>query len=285
MSEVVTPADAARAALEAGAGGPAVATVMAVDPSGAARRMLCYADGCRGTLDDALLEDRARRRAQDLLSRGEAGPVVETVELRGTAWLLYIETHQPPEHLVIVGAGHIAVPLAHLGRLLSFRVTVLDDREEFATTDRFDDDVVVQRADFEHDPFAGIALDGRTYVALVTRGHRWDFDCLRRVMELKERPRYIGMIGSRRRVRAAFTALLAAGVPRSELAQIHAPIGIEVNAETPAEIAVSIAAELVAVRRSAEAGSISRRERVLERLLRADSGGREAKDDPGEEPD
>jgi xanthine dehydrogenase accessory factor len=146
---------------------------------------------------------------------------------------------------------------------------VLDDREEFATDERFDDDVVVRRADFERDPFAGVTIDEGTYIALVTRGHRWDFDCLRRLIEQEVQPRYIGMIGSRRRVRAAFHALLEAGTPRDVLARIRAPIGLEIGAETPAEIAVSIAAEIIAVRRGAEtAGSIGERERVLERLLR-----------------
>jgi xanthine/CO dehydrogenase XdhC/CoxF family maturation factor len=87
------------------------------------------------------------------------------------------------DRLIIVGAGHIAVPLAALGVLLDFRVTVLDDREEFATDERFADDVVVLRADFATDPFAGERIDGGCWIALVTRGHRWDFDCLRRLLE------------------------------------------------------------------------------------------------------
>jgi xanthine dehydrogenase accessory factor len=275
VSGTISPAEAARAVLDATAEGRPVAVVVAVDPAGEVSRLLYYDDETRGTLDGAVLQDSAIRRARELLEGEEAGPVVETVQLGDSAWLLYIEVHRPPEHLVIVGAGHIAVPLAHLGRLLSFRVTVLDDRDEFATTERFDEGVDVVRADFERDPFAGVRLDRRTYVALVTRGHRWDFDCLRRLLELDRPPHYIGMIGSRRRVRAAFSALLAAGTPRSALATIHAPIGIEVKAETPAEIAVSIAAELIAVRRGADAVTMSHRERVLDRLLR---------DDPKEEP-
>jgi xanthine dehydrogenase accessory factor len=152
--------------------------------------------------------------------------------------------------------------------MLDFSVTVLDDREEFATTERFDEGVVVRRADFAADPFAGVRIDNGTWIALVTRGHRWDFDCLRRLLELETRPRYIGMIGSRRRVRAAFHALLEAGTPRELLAAIHAPIGLELGAETPAEIAVSIAAEITALRRGVAApGSTAERERVLDRLL------------------
>jgi xanthine dehydrogenase accessory factor len=270
VSDVITAADASRAAIAAAEGGGAVAIAAAVDAEGAVRRLLVPASGAvRGSLGDATLDEAALRHARKALRERVTEPVVETVQLETRAWLLYIEAHFPPDQLVVVGAGHIAVPLAHLGVLLGFRVTVLDDREEFATDERFDDDVVVRRADFERDPFAGVAIDEGTYIALVTRGHRWDFDCLRRLVEREVQPRYIGMIGSRRRVRAAFHALLEAGTPRDVLARIRAPIGIEIGAETPAEIAVSIAAEIIAVRRGADtAGSIGERERVLERLMR-----------------
>ncbi|MEX1182728.1 MAG: XdhC/CoxI family protein [Gemmatimonadota bacterium] len=267
MIDTVTPTDAARAALSAAAGGQAAAIVAAIGRGGAVRRMIVRADGTsNGTLGGAPLDETALRLGRAAL-QGAGEPAVETVSLGNATWLLYVETHRPPEQLVIVGAGHIAVPLAHLGSMLGFRVVVLDDREEFATTDRFDEDILVRQSDFATDPFADVVLDEHSYVALVTRGHRWDFDCLQRLVALDARPRYIGMIGSRRRVRAAFRALLEAGMSRQVLAGIRAPIGLEIQAETPAEIAVAIAAELVAVRRGAEAGSISRRERVLDRFL------------------
>lgn len=272
MSDVVTPADAANAVLAVAAGGPAIAVVAAVDPAGAVERIIVGADGnVRGRIGNPSLHEAALRRARQALAAGAGDgsePGVETIQVGDTAWLLYLETHHPPEQLIIVGAGHIAVPLAHLGVLLDFQVTVLDDREEFATAERFDPAVTVQRADFESDPFAGVEIGPRSYIALVTRGHRWDYDCLRRLVEGSTRPRYIGMVGSRRRVRAAFHALLEAGVARSVLAGIHAPIGVEIGAETPAEIAVSICAELVAVRRGADSDSISAREQVLDRFLK-----------------
>jgi xanthine dehydrogenase accessory factor len=273
VNERITVADAARAALAAQTGGPPAVVATAVDPAGTVQRLLCIAGGaCRGTLGDTALDELAQWHAWRILGDTAAEPHLETIEIGGRTWLLYIEAHRPREHLIIVGAGHIAVPVAKLGRMVGFRVTVLDDREEFATDERFPADVAVFRTDFERDPFAGITIDEHSYIALLTRGHRWDFDCLRRLLELGTRPRYIGMIGSRRRVRAAFQALLAAGTPRDTLASIHAPIGIELNAETPEEIAVAIAAELIAVRRKADTASISRRERVLERLL-PESGG------------
>ncbi|HEY8469138.1 MAG TPA: XdhC family protein [Longimicrobiales bacterium] len=274
MDDVLTPADAARLALAAEAGGPAVALITVVGaPEGRAgrallgRRVALLATGeLRGTLDGGVLD----ARAVELGWRALAGepPGAEQVDAGGARFTLYAEACFPPEELLVVGAGHIAVPLAELGVRLGFRVTVLDDREEFATEARFPGAARVQRVDFAH-PFRGLAIGPRTYIVLVTRAHRYDFDCLRQLIELEAEPRYIGMIGSRRRVRAAFHALLEAGIPRERLARVRAPVGLDVGAETPEEIAVSIAAELIAVRRGGAAlvASLSARENVLERLL------------------
>ena len=266
MSDVVSAVAAARAALAATTGGAPVAIAMSVRADGEVQRMIVQHDSVVGTLPDAL-HLRALEIARAALVSAPVEPLVELID----DCTIYIEVHQSREQLVIVGAGHIAVPLAHLGTLLDFDVTVLDDREEFATGDRFDDAVTVRQSDFAVDPFAGVSIGSSTYVALVTRGHRWDFDCLQRLIALSAQPRYIGMIGSRRRVRAAFRALLDAGVPRAILARIHAPIGLDLEAETPAEIAISIAAELVAVRRGADSISLTTREQVLERFLREDT--------------
>ncbi len=258
---------AARRVLDADAAGEALAEVLVVAGEAAGRRLLLFEDGRRtGTLGDRGLEDAAAALGARVLAEG--GTAEERVVVAsGDEVVLFAAAHRPADRMIVVGAGHIAVPLADLGVRLGFEVTVLDDREEFATPERFDAAVRVMRADFEGDPFANVRLDGRSYVALVTRGHRWDFDCLRRLVAVGARPRYIGMIGSRRRVRAAFHALLEAGVPRAVLAGIRAPIGLEVGAETPTEIAVSIAAEMIAVRRGVEIESLTSRERVLDRLL------------------
>lgn len=182
---------------------------------------------------------------------------------------LFAEAHHPPEELVIVGAGHIAVPLAEFGVRLGYRVVVLDDREEFATAERFPPEATVLRTDFA-DPFHAVRIDARSHLVLVTRAHRYDYDCLLHLLRGAAVPRYIGMIGSRRRVRATFQALLDAGIPRERIALVRAPVGLEIGAETPAEIAVSVVAELVMLRRGTLAAApIAERERVLERLLPA----------------
>jgi xanthine dehydrogenase accessory factor len=264
-SETVTIAAAARAALDARGGGRPVVVVSRVDDGADGRRILVHAAGeARGTLGDPALDRAAAALGEDLLER--AGGTPETVAVDDVPGaVLYAEPHRPTQRLFVVGAGHIALPLARLGDTLGFRVVVLDDREGFATEDRFPEAAAVHRVDFT-DPFVHLPPGPDDYVVLVTRAHRYDFDCLQRLLDRQPLPRYIGMVGSRRRVRAAFRALLDAGVPTARLADVHAPIGVDIGAETPEEIAVAIAAELVAARRGATpGGSLRDRERIAER--------------------
>lgn len=267
MMEEIGALAAARAAVDALAQGINLAVVTVVEPEPwIGRRLLVTTTGeLRGSLGERTLDAEARRLGGEALTDGRT--ILREIEVPSGRATLYVEALRTPDSLIVVGAGHIAVPLARLGLTLGFSVTVLDDRDEFATVERFAARVRVVRADFATDPFAGITIDERSFLALVTRGHRWDFDCLRRLLDAPARPRYIGMIGSRRRVRAAFHALLEAGVARAELARVRAPIGLDIGAETPEEIAVSIAAELIAVRRQADTASLTDRERVLDRLL------------------
>lgn len=261
-------AEAARAVLRARSGsGAAVAVVWRADEGGDGRRLLVHSAGeVWGTLGEASLDEAARELGASLLSaRGPDAPGAMTREVASAR--LYGEVHRPAARLFVVGAGHIAVPLARLGVLLGFPVVVLDDREGFATAERFPEATAVMRTDFS-DPFAEVRPGPDDFVVLVTRAHRYDFDCLHALVDTPSPPRYIGMVGSRRRVRAAFRALLDAGVPGDRLAEVHAPIGVDIGAETPEEIAVAIAAELVAVRRGATVGgSLRDRERVVERWL------------------
>lgn len=266
MTSPVTVADAARAVLGAKAGGPAVAVVARADEKGGGQRVLVFENGrVNGTLGDPRLDEAARDIGERLLaSADEAAWTLESAD--GTT-TLYAEAHRAPACLFIVGAGHIAVPLARLGDLLGFPVVVLDDREDFATAERFPGAARVERLDFQA-PFREVGPRAGDFVVLVTRAHRYDFDCLRALLDQDAAPRYVGMVGSRRRIRAAFRALLEAGVPQERLAAIHAPIGVDIGAETPEEIAVAIAAELVAVRRGVEAGgSLRDRERIVQRFI------------------
>ncbi|HEU4558082.1 MAG TPA: XdhC family protein, partial [Longimicrobium sp.] len=180
--------------------------------------------------------------------------------------VIYVEPHRPPPELVIVGAGHIARPLCTVGALLGFRVTVLDDRPEFATRERFPEAAEVRRADFS-DPFRGVPIGPQTYLVLVTRGHKYDYEALVDVLRRPVHPAYVGMVGSRRRTRAALEQVVREGIDPARIAAVRAPIGLDIRAETPGEIAVSIAAELVQVRRGGSGRPLRETERVFERWV------------------
>jgi xanthine dehydrogenase accessory factor len=148
--------------------------------------------------------------------------------------------------LYCFGAGHVAVPTAHLAALVGFRVVVVDDRPEFISTERFPDaDKIGVVEDFNH-AFDGLEIDKDSFIVIVTRGHQYDRAVLER--SLKTSAGYIGMISSRRKREAIYEALMATGVKKERLEQVHSPIGIDIGGETPEEIAVSIVAELIKVR-------------------------------------
>lgn len=207
----------------------------------------------------AVMEEAiADRRARDGLRQveGPDGPVE-----------LYLEIRRAVQELIVVGAGHIAQPMAHLGALLGYKVTVLDDRPDFATRERFPDAHRLIRADFS-EPFADIPLHERSHLLLVTRGHKYDYECLVRALRADPAPAYIGMIGSRRRVRATYVQLIDEGIDRDLIDRIHAPVGLDIGAETPEEIAVAVAAELVMLSRGrGTGGSLRDVERVAERFF------------------
>lgn len=278
-AERVAVAAAARDVLAAREGGRAVAVVGRADEAGESVRVLVYDDGeSRGTLGDPTLDEAAREIGARLLDSGDSAWTLETPDGQAT---LYAEAHRRPGRLFVVGAGHIGLALARTAELTGFPLVVLDDREEFTAEGRFPEAAVVHRVDFS-DPFAGMTPGPADFVVLVTRAHKYDYDCLLALLDGPAPPRYTGMVGSRRRVRAAFRQLLESGVPRERLAAIHAPIGVDIGAQTPEEIAVSIAAELVAVRRNVEpGGSLRDRERIVERFLDGEDEAAKATGDAG----
>jgi xanthine dehydrogenase accessory factor len=147
---------------------------------------------------------------------------------------------------VIVGAGHIARALAAVGDRLGWSVVVVDDRSDYADPRFFPEAARVECVAFA-DAFERVSIDPVTAVTLVTRGHKHDEECLRALVS--HSPFYIGMIGSRRRVMHALSELHAGGVSQAFTNRIFAPVGLPVGARTPGEIALAIAAEIVAVRR------------------------------------
>jgi xanthine dehydrogenase accessory factor len=230
------------------------------------------ADRRRGGLGSDALDAAALDVLAAALADPRARDGLRTLETPEGEVELYVEVRRAVQELVVVGAGHVAQPMAHLGALLGFRVTVLDDRPDFATRERFPDAHRLVRADFA-DPFADVPIHERSHLLLVTRGHKYDYECLVRALRADPPPAYIGMIGSRRRVRATYVQLLDEGIDRALLDRIHAPVGLDIGAETPEEIAVAVAAELVMRARGGTGTPLKDVERVAERFFKADPAG------------
>ncbi len=271
---ILDAASSASLTVQATAAGASTATVLAVaPPAHAGRRLLLVleTDGgerVRGSLGSPALDASALAAARGALADPRHGDDLVTLADGAEA---FVEVRRPVPDLVVVGAGHIALPMARIGAELGFRVWVVDDRPDFATRERFPTAHRVVRADFS-DPFTEVPIHNGTHILLVTRGHKYDYDCLVKVLRDPARPVYIGMIGSRRRVRATFLQLLEDGIPKERLAEIHAPVGLDIGAETPEEIAVAVAAELVKVRRGGTAASLRDLEDVAERFFPAGEG-------------
>ena len=161
---------------------------------------------------------------------------------------VFIEPLDPSPRLYIAGAGHISQHVARLAADVGFRVHVLDDREPFANRERFPTAASVDVAEIAPH-LAAAPITPASYVLVVTRGHTHDLDAMRALAGRELR--YVGMIGSRAKVAHVTGVLAAEGVSAEWLEAVHAPVGLQIGAVTPEEIAVSIVAELVAVRRGA----------------------------------
>ena len=162
----------------------------------------------------------------------------------------------PQERLIVLGAGHIALPVCQFGAACGFQVCVVDDRPDFANRSRFPQAAQVICDSFENG-IAALKITPFDYVVVITRGHRHDADCLRALLP-GVRPAYLGMIGSRRRTRGLLEMLKEEGFDEDRLKGICTPIGLPIGAVTPAEIAISILSEVVAYKRLPEHGDPSR---------------------------
>jgi xanthine dehydrogenase accessory factor len=215
--------------------------------------MLLRGDGSTvGTIGGGAVEATALEHAKAALGDGQArlehysilGESEDDLGVCGGEVRVFIEVLQLKPTLLIAGAGHIAQPLAEMGRLLGFRTVVVDDRHELLTAERFPhaDELVATGFDKLAEE---VPVTPRTFVVIVTRGHVHDAVVLQQVLSTPAA--YIGMIGSRRKVRTVFEDLLSRGASEERLAQVHAPIGLRTGGQSPAEIAVSIMDEIVLV--------------------------------------
>jgi xanthine dehydrogenase accessory factor len=248
------------AALDAIRCGEPVAMATVVEARGstprkAGAKMLVYAGGRTvGTVGGGPLEARVIEEAQTALADGQsrelhyrpAGDECGAGDVCGGDMRLFIEVLLSNPALLIVGAGHIAQALAELGTFLGYHIAVLDERAELVTPERFPqaDRLLTGPLD---ERLGAIPLTDRTYAVLVTPHHSLDE---RALAVLAERPvAYVGLLGGRCRTQATFERARALGVPDEFLARVHTPVGLDIGAETPREIAVSILAEVIAVQR------------------------------------
>jgi xanthine dehydrogenase accessory factor len=251
---------------------------------------------CGGTsrvLVEPLASKAAYEAARDLLARGERAVVVRRVATGGSAvvdaagtWTparpegageesarralghgrplldeeagVFYDPLLPPEKLLVLGGGHVGRAVAAAAHAVGFAVTVADDRAEFLVPGRYPAGVETRLGGYT-EVVGAFPFDAATYVVIVTRGHLADLESLRAV--LKKPWRYAGLIGSRRKVRLLTEQVLADGVAPEKVAAVNAPIGLDIGAETPEELAVAIVGELVAVRRGVPDAGISGRAR------------------------
>jgi xanthine dehydrogenase accessory factor len=224
-------------------------------------RLLVKEDGVTvgGSLGDRALDEIAARCAVALMKHerqeiavaspsalGELIGVEEAESRVGDVRLLF-EISRPPLELIICGGGHVGQAVAKAGALLDFKITVIDDRPEFSSREKFPDPGVrLITGDFT-EALRSLKITQASHVVIVTRGHRHDEICLREV--IKKPARYIGMIGSRRRATTIREHLRREGVGAEHLRRVHSPIGLDIGAITPEEIALAILSEIILARR------------------------------------
>jgi xanthine dehydrogenase accessory factor len=240
----------------------AVATIVNVRgsiPSFKTAKMLVRDDGSMcGTIGGGCVEADVWRAAREVMEEEKPrtltfdlnqDPKYDTGLVCGGTLDIFIEPVLPPALLYIFGAGHVSVSLYRSAANAGFEVTVIDDREAFASRERFPEARDVIAEDFDQ-AMGRLSPSAAAFIVIVTRGHRDDMRVLRWAVQTKAR--YVGMIGSKRKTIAIFRELQKEGLPAHLFEHVHAPIGLDIGAVTPEEIAVSITAELIAVRRKAE---------------------------------
>jgi len=224
-------------------------------PRGIATKMLVKPDGnITGTIGGGSVEAEAIKIAIKAIQNGKPlrhqfvlSPDKEPGMACGGKMEIFVEPIVQPPTIYMFGAGHISVMLAKICKLLEFRIVVIDDRKDYASKERFPDADLIMTEDFEN-AFSQLPIDKHSYIVIVTRSHHGDERILNKALLTKAR--YIGMIGSKSKVKTIFNNLTAKGVKTDILEEVHAPIGLEINAETPEEIAISIIAEIIKVYRS-----------------------------------
>jgi xanthine dehydrogenase accessory factor len=244
----------------------ALVTVISTEgstPQKAGAKMVVYPDGrIVGTIGGGCVEAEMTWRARGVIEtrRPQTASYDLTPEQAGEDGLIcggrmevFLEPLLGTPTLCLFGAGHVAQPLARMARAAGFRVEVADDRVKFANPDRFPDADRILVDDYA-EAARQMTLGPNTYVVVVTRGHKGDADALQAV--LGRGLRFVGLLASRPKLVHIVAELEDRGVAPEELATVHSPLGLEIGATTPEEIAVSVLAEMIAVRRGVDPSAI-----------------------------
>ncbi len=236
-----------------------LATVVEVQDNGwvepGEKWLICDGTITLGTIPHEKLLQAVLKEADARLREERSKLVALEIPAVGGKVEVFFEVISSPPRLIVVGAGHIAVPLAKFAKGLDFHVTVIDDRLLFANRERFPEADEVLVGDMA-ETIKRLPITSSTYIVLVTRGHKYDEPCLREIIHGPAK--YIGMIGSKRRVKACFQRFKdEEKISEEVLQRVYAPIGLDINTETPEEISLSILAEIVKVRRGGKARSLS----------------------------
>lgn len=240
-------------------GSAALATIIKVNdsaPREAGSKMLIRSDGTiLGSIGGGSPEAAICREAMNVIR--EAKPKVlhfnlTEEEIAGDGMLcggnmdIFIEPILSQPYLYIFGAGHISFSISKIAKMVEFKVVVIDDRAEFANKNRFPETDEIFAEDFS-EVFSKLKINRSSYIVIVTRGHKFDEKVLEWAVNTEAN--YIGMIGSGKKKEVVFSNLQSKGISKELLEDVHAPIGLNIHAETPEEIAVSIMAEIIKVRR------------------------------------
>lgn len=224
-------------------------------PCAVGSKMLVHADGTTsGSLAGPKTDTRVVQQALQAIHEGHTytthihldADQGEAVGSCGATLEVFFEVLRPEPRLIIAGAGYVAQALARQAVQLDFRIIVVDDRRDMTDSQTFSDKVQLTFGEIPQ-TLRELAPDEASWIVIVTRGHHLDKDALRAALETKTA--YVGMIGSPSKVKQIFRDLLKEGIAAERLAQVHAPIGLDLGAETPDEIALSIAAEIVMLRK------------------------------------
>src|SRR6266487_1598448 len=258
----------------------AIATVVktaGAAPCGVGSKMIVRADGTisgsfAGPKTDGLVTKEALQAIRDgrfyLTHIHLDADQGEAVGSCGATLEVFFEVLRPEPRLIIAGAGYVAQALSRLAAQLDFRIVVVDDRRDLADPHSFGDKVQLTFGDIPQ-TIRELEPDEASWIVIVTRGHHLDKDAL--LAALETNAAYVGMIGSPGKIKNIFRDLLKEGISRERLAQVHSPIGLDLGAETPEEIALSIAAEMLMLRKKGSGVSLKTMHHFLDEVVPVES--------------